>query len=192
MQNASGGGQLAPVTCMALSELQGIQCGISCAGGNAPALMPDITSIEIMNATHECIDVCNSLLRGELSAIETYNQALEKFDSDLERSALVSIQNDHQHSASRLREHLVDMGAEPATDSGVWGTFAKAVEGTAKLLGESPALTALQQGEEHGIDEYEEALRNTGVMDEIKTVIRQQLLPPLSEHVAALDRLRAR
>ncbi|RYD65413.1 MAG: DUF2383 domain-containing protein [Verrucomicrobiaceae bacterium] len=145
-----------------------------------------------MNATHECIDVCNSLLRGELSAIETYEQALEKFENDAERSALRAIQNDHQNSAARLREHLVDMEAEPATESGAWGTFAKAVEGTAKMLGESPALAALKQGEEHGIDEYEEALRNEGVMDEIKTVIRQQLLPPLSEHVAALDRLRAR
>ncbi|MEK7952392.1 DUF2383 domain-containing protein [Luteolibacter soli] len=145
-----------------------------------------------MNATHECIDVCNSLLRGELSAIETYGQALEKFENDTERSTLRAIQNDHQHSAARLREHLVDMGAEPATDSGAWGAFAKAVEGTAKMLGESPALAALQQGEEHGVDEYEEALRNKDVMDEIKTVIRQQLLPPLSEHVAALERLRSR
>jgi rubrerythrin len=145
-----------------------------------------------MNATHECIDVCNSLLRGEFSAIETYNQALEKFDSEIERSALRSIQNDHQNSASRLREHLIDMGAEPSTESGAWGSFAKAVEGTAKMLGESPALAALQQGEEHGVDEYEEALRNPDVMTEIKTVIRQELLPPLSEHIAALDRLRAR
>jgi rubrerythrin len=145
-----------------------------------------------MNATDECIDVCNSLLRGELSAIETYNQALEKFEAEVERSALQAIRSDHEASASSLREHIIDMGAEPSTDSGAWGTFAQAVEGTAKLLGESPALAALQQGEEHGIDEYEEALRNSDVMEEIKGVIRQELLPRLSEHVAALDRLRAR
>ena len=154
--------------------------------------MPAITSIEIMNATHECIDVCNSLLRGELSAVETYSQALEKFDSEIESSTLRSIQADHQHSVSRLREHLIEMEAEPATESGAWGTFAKAVEGAAKMLGESPALAALHQGEEHGIDQYEEALRNPDVMEEIKTVIRQELLPPLSEHIAALDRLRAK
>ncbi|MCW1885950.1 PA2169 family four-helix-bundle protein [Luteolibacter flavescens] len=145
-----------------------------------------------MNATHECIDVCNSLLRGELSAIETYDQAIEKFDSEIERSALRAIRNEHDASAALLREHLNDMGAAAATDSGAWGTFAKAVEGTAKMLGESPALAALQQGEEHGIDEYEKALRNRDVMEEVKVVIRQQLLPPLSEHIAALDRLRAK
>jgi rubrerythrin len=146
----------------------------------------------IMNATDECIDVCNSLLRGELSAIETYNQALEKFDTEVERSSLQAIRRDHEASAASLREHIRDMGATPSTESGAWGTFAQAVEGTAKMLGESPALAALQQGEEHGIDEYEEALRNPDVMEEIKGVIRQQLLPRLSEHVAALDRLKAR
>ena len=143
-----------------------------------------------MNATDECIEVCNSLLRGELSAIETYTQAIAKFDTDPERSALLGIRDDHERSANRLRDHLADMGATPATDSGAWGSFAKAVEGSANVLGESPALAALEQGEEHGIDEYENALRNAGVMEEIKTVIRGDLLPALSEHIAALGRLR--
>ncbi|QJE95103.1 DUF2383 domain-containing protein [Luteolibacter luteus] len=145
-----------------------------------------------MNATSECIEVCNSLLRGEISAVETYDQAIEKFREEPERSALEGIRSDHQRSVGRLRQHLIDMGAEPATDSGAWGSFAQAVEGTAKALGQSPALAALEQGENHGIDEYEEALRNSNVMEEIKIVIRQDLLPALSSHVATLDRLRAR
>lgn len=144
-----------------------------------------------MNATQECIDVCNSLLRGELAALETYDQAIEKFDTQAERGALREIRHDHERSVARLREHIADMGAEASTSSGAWGTFAKAVEGGAKLLGESPALAALQQGEEHGIDEYEAALRDPNVMEEIKNVIRGELLPPLSVHVAALNRLRA-
>jgi rubrerythrin len=146
-----------------------------------------------MNATTDtCIDVCNSLLRGELSAIETYDQALEKFETETERSTLQMIRSDHEASASRLREHIVAMGAEPSRDSGAWGSFAQAVEGTAKMLGESPALAALQQGEEHGIEEYEDALGNPDVMEEIKLVIRQELMPPLTEHVNSLDQLRAR
>ena len=65
------------------------------------------------------------------------------------------------------------------------------MEGAAKLLGESPALAVLEEGEEHGINEYDEALRNPEVMEEIKTVIRRDLQPPLSKHVSALERLRA-
>jgi hypothetical protein len=145
-----------------------------------------------MNATDECAEVCNSLLRGELSAIETYTQAIEKFSSEPERAALQAIRTDHVNSAARLCDHLVDMGSTPATNSGAWGTFAKAVEGSAKLLGESPALVALEEGEEHGISEYEEALRNPGVMEEIKAIIRSELQPPLGKHVSTLERLRAR
>lgn len=157
--------------------------------GPTRASQPPIPTI-IMNATHECIDVCNSLLRGELSAIETYTQAIAKFDSDPARSALEDIRFDHEASASRLRDHLAEMGGEAATDSGIWGEFAKAVEGSAKVFGDSAALTALETGEEHGIKEYEEALRNPDVMDEIKTVIRTRLLPALTEHIATLKRLK--
>lgn len=145
-----------------------------------------------MNATDECIDVCNSLLRGELSAVETYQQAIEKFQDDPELSALEQILADHEGSVVELRRHLAEMGAEPSTGSGAWGGFAKAVEGSAKLFGESPALTALAAGEEHGIDEYREALDNPDVMEEIKTVIRARLLPALNEHVATLARLKNR
>lgn len=145
-----------------------------------------------MNSTEECIDVCNSLLRGELSAVETYDQAIEKFENQSERSALQSIKADHILAVDLLSRHIVDMGATPSQDSGAWGTFAKAVEGGAKLLGESPALAALIAGEEHGISEYQSALEDPKVMDEIKGAIRTKLLPSLDSHVASLKQLQAR
>jgi len=82
------------------------------------------------------------------------------------------------------------MEAEPSNSSGAWGTFAKAVEGTATLLGKSPALAVLEEGEKHGIDEYRDALENDHVMEEIKGKIRQQLLPSLERHLNALAELR--
>lgn len=145
-----------------------------------------------MSNTNQCIDVCNSLLRGEMSAVETYTQAIEKFDSDPYHAALIEIRSEHEHSASVLRQHLIEMGAEPSDSSGVWGSFAEAVEGTAKLLGESAALTALEQGEEHGINEYENALEDGEVMDEIKAEIRRTLLPRLTGHVSILRTLKNR
>lgn len=145
-----------------------------------------------MNDTDSCIKACNKLLRGELSAIETYSQAMEKFASDPENAMLEQIRLEHGENAEVLREHLSEMGAVPDADSGAWGSFAKAIEGTAKLLGESAALTALIEGEQHGIREYEEALDNPGVMEEAKTIIRGVLLPCQFDHVATLELLRAR
>ena len=148
-----------------------------------------------MNTTatpESCTDACNSLLRGELSAIETYQQALEKFRGDTAEGALQQILAEHGENARLIREHILSMdGGEPATDSGAWGAFAKAVEGTAKLFGESAALKALQEGEEHGINEYEDALESDDVMEEMKDLIRARFIPVLTRHIRQLEALRA-
>ena len=136
-----------------------------------------------------CIDACNKLLRGELSAIETYSQAQDKFHNQPEEEVLVKIRSFHSSNANKLREHIVSMHGKPSDSSGAWGTFAKAIEGGAKLLGETAALQALIAGEEHGIQEYQDALKDTEVMAEIKEVIRRDLIPDLRSNVSALQQL---
>jgi rubrerythrin len=141
--------------------------------------------------TQSCVDACNKLLRGELSAVKTYNQAIEKFSGSREGQVLDGLRNEHEQSVRELSEHVSAMGGIPDSTSGPWGTFAAAVEGTAKMLGESAALTALIEGEKHGISEYEDALDDPEVMDEAKNSIRDHLLPRLLDHVVVLEGLRA-
>lgn len=143
-----------------------------------------------MSDHDQCIEICNSLLRGELSAVETYEQAIEKFSGDSQASPLGKIKAEHLESATVLRSHVQSMGGSPSESSGAWGTFATAVEGTAKILGDSAALAALEQGEEHGISEYRDALEDEDVMEDIKTQIRSKLLPALESHLAILKGLR--
>ncbi|RYZ80830.1 MAG: DUF2383 domain-containing protein [Proteobacteria bacterium] len=142
-----------------------------------------------MNNNKNCVSACNKLLRGEISAIETYQQALEKFADTPHRSTIESILDDHRKSAEALRKHIADMGGVADTDSGLWGGFAKAVEGTAKLLGDTPAIAVLKQGEEHGISEYKEAINNPDVMEEAKVMYRDTLIPRLQKHIAVLEAL---
>lgn len=140
----------------------------------------------------KCIDVCNSLLRGELSAVETYTQAIESFEDDAALPKLELIRTDHEQSATTLRQHLIQMAATPDESSGAWGSFAKAVEGAAKLLGESPALAALEQGEEIGASDYRSALDNDHVMPRMKEEIKKLLLPRVENHITSLQSLRNR
>ncbi len=140
----------------------------------------------------ECIDICDKLLRGELSAIESYTQALTKFGNDGERKSLEQILASHENSASRLRQHIAEMGGTASSSSGIWGDFATALESSAAMLGESPALAILQAGEEHGIREYEEALHHPRVLESFKTVIRQHLLPTVQENVLTLLQMKAK
>ena len=141
--------------------------------------------------TQSCLDTCNKLLRGELSAVKTYNQAIEKFSGSREGEILVGLRGEHEQSVRELSEHVSAMGGTPDSDSGPWGGFAAAVEGTAKMLGESAALKALIQGEKHGINEYDDALGDPEVMDEAKNSIREHLLPRLLDHVVVMEGLRA-
>ena len=136
-------------------------------------------------------DALNSLLRGELSAVETYAQAAEKFSTWDGAAELRRIRSEHVAATNALREKVNHFGGTPADGSGVWGSFAAAVTGTAKVFGQGAALAALKQGEEHGINEYEEALENPDVHPACKDMIRGTLLPRCRQHVADLDRLAA-
>lgn len=139
--------------------------------------------------TEASVTTLNSLLRGELAATETYQQALEKVGSDEGAAQLREIHHEHREAANTIRQHIHMKGGKPDQDSGVWGTFAKAVAGTAKLFGNAAAMKALKEGEEHGINDYEKALKDDALPAECQALIRTTLLPRCRTHVAALDRL---
>lgn len=137
----------------------------------------------------DCIDVCNRLLRGELSAVETYRQTIRKFEGDPAVTTLRQLQAEHEYAAELLRNNVLEMGGEPSTDSGAWGAFASTVQGIAKAFGESSALKGLQQGEEHGLDDYEDALEDDDVMASCKEMIRAEFMPRTRQHIATLQEL---
>jgi uncharacterized protein (TIGR02284 family) len=142
-----------------------------------------------MNTEH-CIDICNGLLRGERSAVETYDHALEKYhDKPAVEAVLSRIRDEHAAAVRALEANVRSMGGTPDGTSGAWGTFASTVQGTANLFGAGSALESLQQGEKSGRHDYEEALEDDEVMTECKSLIQGTLLPPVKEHVVALEAL---
>lgn len=137
----------------------------------------------------DCIKVHNKLLRGELSAIETYAKAIEKYPNSSAIPELRRIQSEHRQSANTLTANIREMGGVPDTDSGAWGTFANAVQSASNLFGEGSAIESLQRGEEHGKNDFEAALEDDDVMDTHKTTIRNELLPRVKEHIVTLEGL---
>jgi hypothetical protein len=135
-------------------------------------------------------EILNSLLRGEISAAETYNMAINRLEGRPFIDELRQIRDDH-HSAMRiLQERLRAHGADAAQSSGAWGAFASVVTGTAMTLGATSVLSALRQGEEHGISEYQKAA-NGDISAESRMMIEGDLLPRCRQHVAALERISA-
>ena len=140
-----------------------------------------------MHASH--LDTLNGLLRGELAATETYRQALEQIDAEHGAQQLAQIRDEHSEAVSLLRKHIREFGGDPETNSGTWGTIVKAVEGTAKLFGNSAALAALKQGEESGLSTYEKLAGDDQLPHACKTMIGGILVPRTKAHIAALSRL---
>ncbi len=134
------------------------------------------------------VNALNALLRGEMSAIETYRQALEKAGTEPGAQDLHRFAKDHRDAADQLWRHVEQHGGKPSEGSGAWGSWAKTVEGTAKLFGNAAALKALKEGEEHGLKDYQSALDNKDMAPECLTLIRG-LIAKQSEHIAGLDRL---
>jgi hypothetical protein len=142
-----------------------------------------------MQALKDMTGTLNSLLRGELAATETYQQALNVLGHAPGALDLRRIHNEHRDAANTLRRQIRQAGGEPDRSSGAWGTWAALVEGTALALGPHTAAQTLKQGEEHGVGDYERALQNEHLPPECKTLIHDQLLPHTREHVATLERI---
>lgn len=131
----------------------------------------------------------NSLLRGEMSAVETYEQSLSRFDATNGANEVQRILSEHRDSVQRLKALIRDEGGEPSTGSGAWGYWANTVAGVAKLVGPGAALQALYQGEDHGKNDYEAALKDDTVPQEVKDEVRVRLLPRQLEHLRSVQAL---
>jgi hypothetical protein len=97
------------------------------------------------------IGTLNAFLRGEVSAVETYRQALAKVTDGSTRTQLQTCEQDHQQRVELLRRRIREMGGTPAQGSGAWGAWAKLLQGGADLLGPKAAVDTLEQGEDHGL-----------------------------------------
>ncbi len=136
----------------------------------------------------EAAAALNSLLRGEISAAETYTQALKKVEGTPAAATLETLRKDHVDAANVLKRHVKAQGEKNETSSGIWGAFAKSVEGTAKLLGNKSALKALKEGEEHGVKSYERVLEKKDVDPTVKAAI-SPLLARQRGHLPQIDSL---
>jgi hypothetical protein len=134
------------------------------------------------------ISSLTSLLRGEISAVETYRQALEKITDPTIRATLQENLDSHQSRCDLLRSRLVQLGGKVVEGSGPWGAFAKLVEGGAKLFGEKAAIAALEEGEDHGLRDYRDEINKLGT--DVRSFVEIQLLPAQERTHRAMSSLK--
>src|SRR5665648_379760 len=117
------------------------------------------------------------LIRGELSAIQSFDTVLSKINDLAEKERLTTIRADHARAVDMLKKYAGSEDLQNAKDSGAWGAFAKAFAGGGSFFGDKAAIQALKVGEEHGLKEYKAALESKDIQNELRQVIQSDLLP---------------
>ncbi len=128
------------------------------------------------------VDQLNSFLRGEISAVETYKMAIDKLAKSPHLSTLKENLRSHEDRVAQLKSEVTKGGGTPADRSGAWGRFAKLVESAGAAFGEKSAIAALEEGEDHGRNDYERELAKAGATD--RDLIQKMLTAQLRTHAA--------
>lgn len=138
------------------------------------------------------VKTIEKLLKDELSAMETYQQALEKFrvtSGQFMTNSLTPIFSAHKSAVSSLEAQITKLGGTPQKGTGAWGSWAKLILEGASLLGKQSTIKVLLEGEKSGEVDYEAALKDTTLSSEVRNLIETKLLPAQQLHIRSLDRL---
>jgi len=138
------------------------------------------------------VKTIEKLLKDELSAMETYQQALEKFRTSggqFMTNSVTPILGAHREAVSSLETQMTKQGGTPQKSSGAWGSWAKLVLDGASLLGKQSTVKVLLEGEKIGEGDYQDALKDTTLSTELRTLIERKLLPAQQAHIRSLERL---
>lgn len=134
------------------------------------------------------VDQLNSFLRGELSAAESYRLALDKFPSSPHRNVFQDCAASHELRARLLADEVRRLGGTPASSSGAWGAFTKLVEGGAAVVGENATIAVLEEGEDHGRNDYQRDLDK--LTPTTRRLIESRVYPEQLRTHDALSRLK--
>jgi hypothetical protein len=139
------------------------------------------------NGIKDKIEPLNHLIRREMAAVDTYNQALDTVINEPIASDLHAILVEHRTAAQALRQYVNRQGGTPASGPGTW-RGAQVIDNSVKPLGPAATFQALMEGEEDGIKEYEEVLQEAGLDQQGRSLIASILIPKTRSHISILDR----
>jgi hypothetical protein len=138
------------------------------------------------------MELIGSLLADELSAMETYQQVMNKLPNNAssdETELLLTLYQGHKEAVSSLQAQIREYECTHAETSNVWGSWAQLVQGCAILQGKQAMLKILQIGETRCLEDYEKVLQNTKLATSIRCLIEWKLLILQQSHIRILDRI---
>ncbi len=145
-------------------------------------------TMPIDNIGSDAISALDKMLRGEISAVETYALALKQTKNFAIESDLSQLKSTHEAAMAVLRGFILENGGTPSESSGAWGLWARMVEQLASMLGDLAVLKSLKEGEEHGVNDYNKVLEDDAVSFRTKDTLRRIAFQG-QKNIQSLDRL---
>jgi hypothetical protein len=121
----------------------------------------------------------NSLLRGELAAVNAWQHALRSAESrkTVDVPEILRFAAEHQRTVAALQVVVREMGGVPASEAATEGAFA--------LLADRGTVRDLLDGEKSGLTMYEKA--DGTFRGDARDLVALELLPRQRRHVALLS-----
>lgn len=123
----------------------------------------------------QAIEDLNALLKNELSAIETYKQALTTLKEKSAADLISRCQQLHMSRAEKLKKAIVNLAGTPEEHLGLGGQFAKLVMAGAQAMGDSAIVVALEADEGEWSADYE--WRLVSMHGNHRSLVKDELWP---------------
>lgn len=120
------------------------------------------------------VNKLNQILGGELSAVETYRQAIDRVKDLVVKEQLEELELSHRQRVQILSSYISEHGAEPVHDSWTaWDDFTRLLEDGPPA--DRAAVAALEEGEDRGLREYMVAIEQLDPQS--RAFVEESLLP---------------
>lgn len=104
------------------------------------------------------VDTLNELLQGEQMAIHIYDRTKKLQEDEQVAHMLARFEQDHKSHAKELAKMIEELGGEPQTKLGFPGLMANLMSMVNSLRGPEHLLRQVYDGEDKGVNAYEERL----------------------------------
>jgi hypothetical protein len=131
-------------------------------GGSNMAVQPNNSAKGDMNLT--------KILCAEMSAVETYDHALQNFTKGEDRDKIELARDCHVKRVDTLAGKLYEMGGSPTESSGVWGAFTRVLDAGVGVVTDKMAIALLEEGEERTIQQYRDLIAGTKQEPDVQTL----------------------
>lgn len=129
------------------------------------------------------------IMQVEISAVEAYKQVINKYSTYEHEHELRSILADHENAVEFWKTQLRSKAAPIEESSDPWNVVVDTFSASDKLHADSATLQALKDGEEHGLNAYEDLLHDNKVNFQSHSYIKNICLDQQRKHIAVLDGL---